>query len=319
MSALKLNELKDIENLEADIAKSASMSQDPSTASTNGQDQDDLREDTILQRNSSSQLSLLELQSPDYIKLKSNLPDVNLKYKFGPVPKDDKKVFFFDIDNCLYQRSYKIHDLMQIYIHRFFKKTLQLNDEEAHELHLRYYKEYGLAIEGLVRHHKINALEYNKVVDDALPLDQILKPNPKLREMLLDLRKSGKVDRLWLFTNAYKNHGIRVIKLLGLGDCFDGLTFCDYAEFPLTCKPMKAMFDKALNEAGVSDPKNAYFIDDSGLNVKAANQLGWGKIIQYVEREEDIPELVGAHDEARNGIHVIRDVLELREVCKELF
>ncbi|ODV85341.1 hypothetical protein CANARDRAFT_199459 [[Candida] arabinofermentans NRRL YB-2248] len=271
-------------------------------------------------RASSSQVSLVNQTDPDYIKLSQNLPEVNLPLQFGPVPKDDKKVFFFDIDNCLYKRSLKIHDLMQIYIHRFFKDNLNLNDEDAHNLHMKYYKEYGLAIEGLVRIHKIDALEYNKVVDDALPLEQILKPLPQLRQMLIDLKQAKKIGRLWLFTNAYKNHGLRVVKLLGIGDLFDGMTFCDYGVFPLICKPMEKSFEKALNDAGVSDPSNAYFVDDSGLNVEAAKKLGWGKVIQFVERDEDMAELVGNRsEELKADISIVRDILEIREVCKELF
>ena len=37
-------------------------------------------------------------------------------------------------------------------IHNYFR-SLGLDDEEAESLHMRYYKEYGLAIRGLVQHH----------------------------------------------------------------------------------------------------------------------------------------------------------------------
>jgi len=36
-----------------------------------------------------------------------------------------------------------------------FFVTLGLPDDEAHELHMRYYKEYGLALRGLMEHHDI--------------------------------------------------------------------------------------------------------------------------------------------------------------------
>ncbi|ODV98521.1 hypothetical protein PACTADRAFT_24414, partial [Pachysolen tannophilus NRRL Y-2460] len=230
----------------------------------------------------------------------------------------NEPVFFFDIDNCLYERSTKIHDLMQIYIHKFFKDNLKLNDEDAHRLHHRYYTQYGLAIEGLVRNHKINALDYNKLVDDALPLEKILKPNEELRKMLLSLKKNGICKRLWLFTNAYKNHGLRVVHLLGIGDLFDGITYCHYEEFPLICKPMPQMFDRALKEAGVLDKKNAYFVDDSGLNTRAAKKFGWGHVIQYVEREEDL-EAVRSKSAENEGISLIRNILDIPKVCPELF
>jgi pyrimidine and pyridine-specific 5'-nucleotidase len=49
----------------------------------------------------------------------------------------------------------KIHDMMVVKIHQYFTKHLQITDEEAETLHQEYYKSYGLALEGLVRHHKI--------------------------------------------------------------------------------------------------------------------------------------------------------------------
>jgi pyrimidine and pyridine-specific 5'-nucleotidase len=143
-------------------------------------------------------------------------------------------------------------------IDAYFERHLNLSKEDANQLHLRYYKDYGLAIEGLVRHHKIDPLEYNTKVDDALPLDDLIKPDPKLRKLLEDVDRS-KV-RLWLFTNAYITHGQRVVKLLGIDDMFDGITYCDYAAEKLLCKPTPAMYAKAMREAEVTDPRECYFV-----------------------------------------------------------
>jgi len=174
------------------------------------------------------------------------------------VQRDNRKVFFFDIDNCLYPKSYQIHDKMAVLIDNYFVNHLSLSEEDATTLHQRYYKDYGLAIEGLVRHHKVDPLEYNEKVDDALPLDEIIKPDPKLRQLLQDI-DSEKV-RLWLFTNAYVNHGKRVTRLLGVDDLFGGMTFCDYAAEKLLCKPAPAMFDKAMREANVTNVDYCYFV-----------------------------------------------------------
>lgn len=133
-----------------------------------------------------------------------------------------------------------------------------MTQEDANELHTRYYKDYGLAIEGLVRHHKVDALEYNKQVDDALPLEDVLSPNPELRAFLKDL-DTTKV-KPWLLTNAYVTHGKRVVKLLGIEDLFEGITYCDYAVLPFLCKPAPKMFQKAMDEAGAEDPKACYFV-----------------------------------------------------------
>lgn len=234
-----------------------------------------------------------------------------------PLPPSDPnlRVFFFDIDNCLYKSSTKIHDLMQVSIVSYFKNTLELSHDEAHELNNKYYKTYGLAIRGLVMFHGINALEYNKLVDDSLPLQDILQPDVKLREMLLELKNSGKFDKFWLFTNAYKHHGIRCIQLLGLGDIFDGITFCDYAQSDtLVCKPDPMAFEKAKLQSGLGNYENAWFIDDSGSNIRQGIQLGMQKCIHLVENE--VNEILG---KSPDGAIIIKDILDLPTVAPELF
>ncbi|RPA82037.1 pyrimidine 5-nucleotidase [Ascobolus immersus RN42] len=246
----------------------------------------------------------------------------------SPAPTtDEKPVFFFDIDNCLYSRSYKIHDLMKTLITDYFTRELSLPKENAEHLHLTYYRSYGLAIEGLVRHHSIDPLDYNTQVDDALPLEQVFtEPDLKLREFLLELKKKNNC-RLWLFTNAYINHARRVIKLLGLGpigtdeDCiFEGVTFCDYGkigtlangEGELICKPKGAMFRKAMEEAGIKDVSKCYFVDDSYINCSGAVQSGWTHTAHLLEPEDPLPKVPAAP-------HVIRSLYELKDVFPELW
>jgi pyrimidine and pyridine-specific 5'-nucleotidase len=227
----------------------------------------------------------------------------------GTPPSKPKKVFFFDIDNCLYPKSYKIHDHMARLIDDYFQTHLALSADDAFELHQRYYKDYGLAIEGLVRHHKVDPLEYNEKVDDALPLDDIIKPNPRLRQLLADIDREQVT--LWLFTNAYVTHGRRVVKLLGIEDCFDGMTYCDYAAEELVCKPRRESYSKAMRESGASNVDECYFVDDSALNAEAAKLYGW-KTAHLVEAESKAPEKPVAH-------HQIQQLEELRTVFPEVF
>lgn len=223
--------------------------------------------------------------------------------------QDEKPVFFFDIDNCLYPKSTKVAHMMSELIDKYFQTHLSLSQEEANRLHFRYYKEYGLAIEGLVRHHKVDALEYNQKVDDALPLEDVIKPNPTLRKLLQDIDRS-KV-RLWLFTNAYITHGKRVIKLLEVEDQFEGITYCDYGSENFFCKPHKDMFVKAMREAGVKSVEKCYFVDDSHLNCKAAQALGW--TAAHLLDETD-PE-----PEQKASQYQIRSLEELRTIFPQFF
>lgn len=225
-----------------------------------------------------------------------------------PIP-DRRPVFFYDIDNCLYPRSLRIQELMQTLIDVYFIRHLDLSAADAIELHRRYYKDYGLAISGLVKHHAIDPLAYNREVDDALPLDGVIKPDPKLRQLLQDVDKS-KV-KLWLFTNAYITHARRVVRLLGIADMFEGITFCDYAATTLVAKPHAEMFEKAEAEAGVAKKEDCYFVDDSALNCRHARERGW-TVVHKLEEGDPSPETMA-------GQYQIRDLEALRGIFPHLF
>ena len=220
-------------------------------------------------------------------------------------PKDTRPILFFDIDNCLYPRSARVQDLMQELIDAYFVRHLSLPAHDAMLLHRKYYTDYGLAISGLVKHHKIDPMAYNREVDDALPLDEVLSRDDALRELL------GSVDRrrvkLWLFTNAHITHARRVVRLLGVEEFFEGITFCDYSQQPLLAKPHVEMFEKAEREAGaVGGARDCYFVDDSALNCRHAQERGWTVVHKL---EEGVPE--PAEKPARLRVRRLDDLREL--------
>lgn len=221
-------------------------------------------------------------------------------------PAETRAVFFFDIDNCLYPRSLRIHNLMADLIDKYFVTHLALSAEAAKELRSRYYRDYGLAISGLVKHHQVDPLAYNKEVDDALPLEGLIKRDEGLRTLLAGMDRT-KV-KLWLFTNAHITHARRVVRLLELEEFFEGITYCNYAKEPLIAKPHAEMFDKAEAEAGLVFAKaeageiqrheKCFFVDDSALNCKAARDRGWN-VVHKLEPEDAAPKKMSAQYQIR--------------------
>ncbi|CAO1623991.1 unnamed protein product [Sympodiomycopsis kandeliae] len=199
--------------------------------------------------------------------------------------KDNRGIVWFDIDNTLYHKSTRIADLMGKRIHAYFL-GLGLPEDEASALHSKYYREHGLAIRGLLKNHSgIDPLDYDVRVDGSLPLDDILRPEQELTALIRDIDRT-KV-RVFALTNAYKNHGLRCIRLLGLEDFFDGVVYCDYSAGPLfCCKPDKAYYEAAAELVGVYDTTKFYFVDDSEKNIKAAKEMGWRSAVLYYEPDE---------------------------------
>lgn len=143
-------------------------------------------------------------------------------------------------------------------IDEFLKNTLSLDQGAAHKLHMKYDNEYSLIVTAVAQNHGISPFHFNSHVDDALPLEDLLEPDPEIRKMLQDIDKSK--IKLWLFTNGYVNHAKRVVRLLEIEDQFEGLTYCDYGAKPIISKPDLEMFNKAMKEACVEDVKACYYV-----------------------------------------------------------
>ncbi|KAF9428240.1 hypothetical protein BGZ94_002997 [Podila epigama] len=212
-------------------------------------------------------------------------------------PNHEPRVFFFDIDNTLYPKDSGIPDLMREKIENYFR-DVGFPHNEVQQLSYRYYLDYGLAIRGLVLHHP------DDKVDGALPLEDILQENIPLRDMI----KSMNIEKKWLFTNAGKNHALRVVKVLGLEGLFDGLTYCDYNEPDFNCKPDVESFHKAMREAGVVHASNCYFVDDAAANCDKAVDLGWTAV-----HVADHPEI------STYGHFQIKDIMDLPKVLPEFW
>ncbi|TFY83955.1 hypothetical protein EWM64_g69 [Hericium alpestre] len=259
---------------------------------------------------------------------------------------DEKPIVFFDIDNTLYSASTKIAEAMAKRIHGLstldppsprrpsseslphteYFMSLGHNHEEAADLHLQYYTKYGLALRGLTLHDNVDPLDFDAKCDGALPLDEMLKPNPALRQLLQDIDRS-KV-RVWALTNAYRTHAARVLKILNLEDEFEGVIYCDYAEPGFYCKPEPEYYHLALRKAGVSDPAKVSFVDDNRGNIEGARRLGWGRCVHFCEfgletvEGGKVKKLGEAHElEAglKEDVPVIGSLQQLREMWPDIF
>ncbi|KAH7921810.1 pyrimidine 5-nucleotidase [Leucogyrophana mollusca] len=238
--------------------------------------------------------------------------------------EDPRPVVWFDIDNTLYSASTKISQAMGQRIHAYFV-SLGLDEDDASELHHKYYTQYGLALRGLTRHHEIDPMDFDQKCDGTLPLEDLIQPSSSLRKLFQDIDRD-KV-RVWALTNAYKNHASRVLKILGLTDQIDGLVYCDYEEPNFTCKPEPEYYHNAMKRAGISDPSKCYFIDDSRLNVVSAKRLGWGRCVHFYETGLETVEggkvkrlgLEGQQGTDEEGIEVISNLEQLRVIWTDIF
>lgn len=69
-------------------------------------------------------------------------------------------------------------------------------------IHRRLNSDYGLSVRGAAEHYGIDPLEFDNKCDAALPLEDLIRPDSKIRALLSDINR--KKVRVWALTNAYK-------------------------------------------------------------------------------------------------------------------
>lgn len=130
---------------------------------------------------------------------------------------------------------------------------------------------HGTTLRGLQYHYDVDPADYLDFVHD-LPLHQYLTPDPELRQMLLSIHHPR-----WIFTNADAAHANRVIEVLGITDCFDGMI--DIWAMNPFCKPIESAYQLALQVVGNPHPNTCALLDDSIHNLAPAHKLGFFTVL----------------------------------------
>lgn len=249
----------------------------------------------------------------------------------------------FDLDDTLYPLTSGISSEVTKNIQEYMIKKLGIK-ENVPELCVSLYKHYGTTMAGL------KAIGYNFEYDDfhsfvhgRLPY-AMLKPDPVLRNLLLSIP-----IRKIIFTNADKNHAVRVLNRLGLEDCFEGIIcfetlnpinkenpsaaddikpdtaivdingYCSAVldselklpSTPVVCKPFENAFEQVFKIAKIN-PQKTLFFDDSIRNLQTGKKMGLHAVWVGTSHRTD------GVDYALESIHNIREALpELWEAADE--
>jgi putative hydrolase of the HAD superfamily len=159
---------------------------------------------------------------------------------------------FFDLDDTLYPASLGLWEAIRRRMHTYMQDLLGLPDEELAALREHYLVTYGTTLRGLQVNHQVDAEDFLAYVHD-LPLHLYLNPDPALRSLLLSLPQ-----RRFIFTNSDVNHAQRVMSILGVSDCFEGIIDIHAIEF--VSKPnLDAYRPPCIAKSG----RGCVYLDDS--------------------------------------------------------
>jgi putative hydrolase of the HAD superfamily len=200
---------------------------------------------------------------------------------------------FFDLDATLYPASNGLWDQIRNRIYQYMREEVGIVENDIPSTRDHYWKTYGTTLEGLRIHHQVEPDHYLAYVHD-IALDEYLHPDPELLSILTDLPQ-----QLWIFTNADKNHAIRVLKTLDVEDCFNGIV--DLFALDFQVKPKPVSYQIAMKLAGEDDPSRCMMFDDLLHNLLPAKQVGFTTVLIGKNGSAD------ETDYCLDRIHLIRE------------
>lgn len=206
---------------------------------------------------------------------------------------------FFDLDDTLYSNSTGLWEAILKRMTDFMRERLGFSTDEISELRKTYYETYGTTLRGLQINYSVDADEYLAYVHD-LPLEDYLSPDPNIGALLESLPQAK-----WIFTNADAHHATRVLEILNLKNCFNGII--DVRALGFLCKPDRRAYQRALSLVNGAVPKHCVLFDDSPRNLEPAYQLGFTTV------------LVGTNEHHPVANYSLQHLTDLNEAFPELW
>lgn len=179
-------------------------------------------------------------------------------------------MLLFDLDNTLYPPERELFSLIDVRINHYMSEVVGIPAAEVDGLRRRYWAEYGVTLQGLIRHYRVDPEDYLDYVHDV-DVASRLDPDAELRLALQQLPQ-----RKAVFTNGSTGHAERVLTRLGLRDQFESIFDIRVARYQP--KPFAAPYHRVVAELGV-DARDCVMIEDSLENLRTAKALGMKTVL----------------------------------------
>ena len=180
------------------------------------------------------------------------------------------KAVLFDLDNTLYPAECDLFSLIDVRINRYMEEVVAIAPTAVNGLRLRYWKDYGTTLQGLIRHHIVDPEDYLDYVH-AVDVGSRLSFDSELKETLSNLGIPS-----YIFTNGSRCHVDRVVTALGL----DGL-FADVFDIRIAAyqpKPNPDPYRQVLDRLELSGDQ-CIMVEDQLQNLQMAKQFGMKTVL----------------------------------------
>ena len=172
--------------------------------------------------------------------------------------------WIFDLDNTLYPASADLFALIDVRMAEYIADLLGCESGEARRVQKRYFIDHGTTLAGLMRHHGVDPHHFLNYVHD-IELERIGT------DADLIARIEALPGRKIIFTNGDTPYAQRVLRRLGLENCFEAIH--DIHAVAYRPKPEAHGYELLRDAYGI-DLARAAFFEDMARNLKPAKMLG---------------------------------------------
>ncbi len=174
------------------------------------------------------------------------------------------QTWVLDLDNTLYPASCGLFPQIAERMTDYVARALGVDRGAAAEVRVRYFREYGTTLRGLMRNHHIDPRHFLDFVHD-INYAPVLA-NPGLDDSLRQLP-----GRKIVFTNGTAAHARAALDRLGVTARIDGIF--DIVDANYDPKPNPFPYTALVRRFGF-DPARAVMADDLPANLTVAARMG---------------------------------------------
>jgi putative hydrolase of the HAD superfamily len=180
------------------------------------------------------------------------------------------RVWLFDLDDTLHDASSASFPGLHVSFGDYIQQHLNLTQAQSDALRRRYWQRYGATLLGLVKHHAVDAAHFLHHTHLLPGLEAAVRGHAHDFAALKRLR-----GRKFILTNAPRAYAERVIGVLGIGRCFDGLISIEDMHMfgELRPKPDARMLRTLLARLRVP-PERCVLVEDTLQHQKSARRVG---------------------------------------------
>lgn len=180
------------------------------------------------------------------------------------------QAILFDLDNTLYCATRDLFSLIDVRINRYMEEIVGIPAGDVDGLRREYWQNYGVTLQGLIRHHGVDPEDYLDYVHDV-DVTSRLSPDPDLRAGLEKLTVP-----CYVFTNGSRCHVDRVLGALDIADRFEKIFDIRVAGY--RPKPFLEPYQQILAELQLAGDQ-CVMVEDSHANLKTAKELGMKTVL----------------------------------------